>query len=71
MLGDYTLNASQISRLGSNNKETITPEDEQVNATSEAMTNAGFSEFVVRGNYLVSSCVDNSQVGEHPGQMRV
>ena len=35
------------------------------------MTNAGFSEFVVRGNYLVSSCVDNSQVGEHPGQMRV
>jgi len=31
----------------------------------------GFSEFQTRGNYLVSSCVDNSQQGEHVGQMKV
>lgn len=35
------------------------------------MQSGGFSEFQIRGNYLVSSSVDNSEVGEHVGQMRV
>lgn len=35
------------------------------------MQNGGFAEFQIRGYYLVSSASDNSQVGEHIGQMRV
>ena len=70
-LGDYKLNASQISRLGRSRTNKIEPTDDQVDQTRDQMESTGFSSFEVRGHYLVASAEDNSIVGEHIGQMRV
>jgi len=70
-LGDYKLNASQVSRLGRHNTKKSEVSDDHVGNTADNMSNCGFSEFQVRGNYLVASTSDNSLVGEHVGQYRV
>ena len=72
-MGKFRLNASQVERLG-NRDEQYAWEDEGENAiasTAEALSNAGFSQFVLRGNYFVSSTEDNDEEAPHIGQYRV
>jgi hypothetical protein len=65
------MTASQVSRLGHGNRKEVDPEDKMVQATSGSMQSAGFSDFEIRGKYLIASTDDNSLVGEHIGQYRV
>ena len=72
-LGKYNLNQSQIARLGSKDEkyQWFDEGKKTIKKTEDIMSRSGFSPFVLRGDYLMSSTATNGYSEDHVGQFRV
>ena len=72
-VGNFRLNSAQIAMLGKKEDDIVWEDDgeQAISSTADAMAEAGFSTFQLRGNYLYASTDDNDEVGAHVGQYRI
>ena len=68
-LGEFSLNQSQIQRLGKKEERHVWYDeaDAAITASEETMSGYGFKPFVMRGEYLMSSTWSSGYAEEHIG----